>query len=277
VGGRYHASFFSTVAPGSRASAERVGALLLTLPGIESVVDVGCGTGGWLAELAELGIVDYLGIDGSYIDQQTLAIPSDRFQSRNLEEPIVLDRRFDLALSLEVAEHLRPEYASTHVDSLTRLAPIVVFSAAIPGQGGVGHVNEQWPDYWEALFASREFVLIDWFRRQLWEEAAIEPWYRQNLFLYADRERAGQLAQVVGDGGGLPLRVVHPEIFRSVVARPLSLRAIARATPQALKTSLAARWTRRPRWLATSSAAAPGGNRSAERVGPETPGELGEG
>jgi SAM-dependent methyltransferase len=253
VSGKYHESFFSAVAAGSRASAERVAELLLTLPDIKSVVDVGCGTGGWLATFAQLGIDDYLGIDGDYIDRTSLAIPSDRFQPCNLEERIVLDRRFDLALSLEVAEHLSPEYARTHVHSLTQLAPIVAFSAAIPGQGGVGHVNEQWPDYWEALFASRGYVLVDWFRPRLWEDVGIEPWYRQNLFLYVEGDRVGRIAQVVGDGRALPLRIVHPEIFLSVLSRPLSLRTIVKATPQALRRSLSTRWMRRPRWLATSS------------------------
>ncbi len=262
VSGKYRAAFFSKVAPGSMASAQRLVPLLLSLCEIRSVVDVGCGTGGWLAGFAELGVDDYLGIDGSYVDPQSLAIPCDRFQSHNLEGPIALDRRFDLALSLEVAEHLRPEYASVHVDSLTRLAPMVAFSAAIPGQGGVGHVNEQWPDYWEGLFAARGYVLIDWFRPQIWNDPAIEPWYRQNLFLYVSGDRVGQLKQVIGEPGGLPRRIVHPEIFRSVVSRPLSLRAIAASAPGAVKASLGARWVRRPRWLSTSrrgDEARPGG------------------
>ncbi len=265
MSGRYDRNFFSEVACGSAASAHRIVPLLLSLPDIASVVDVGCGAGGWLATFAELGIDDFLGIDGSYVDAASLPFPSDRFRAQDLEEPIALDRRFDLALSLEVAEHLGSDRAAGHVESLTRLAPVVAFSAAIPGQGGVGHVNEQWPDYWEALFAAKGYVLVDWFRPQLWDDDAIEPWYRQNLFLYIEHNRLSHMDGVVGGDNTLPLRLVHPEVFRMVLSEPLSLRAIAKAAPPAVKASVEAQWARRPSWLAPPSTvgAARSGNPAA--------------
>jgi hypothetical protein len=61
-------------------------------------------------------------------------------------------RTFDLAICLEVAEHLPPEAAEGFIDSLTRLAPVVLFSAAITFQVGNQHLNGQWPDYWATLF-----------------------------------------------------------------------------------------------------------------------------
>ncbi|MDQ6727867.1 MAG: class I SAM-dependent methyltransferase [Actinomycetota bacterium] len=257
MSGRYHPTFFSEVAPGSAASAHRIVPLLLGLTDIGSVVDVGCGAGGWLATFAELGVDDYLGIDGSYVDAASLPFPSDRFRAHDLEDPIVLDRRFDLALSLEVAEHLGADRAAAHVVSLTGLAPIVAFSAAIPGQGGVGHVNEQWPDYWEALFAARGYVLLDWFRPQLWDDDAIEPWYRQNLFLFVERDRLDHLREAVDGDRPLPLRLVHPDVFKMVLSEPLSLRAIAKAAPPAVRASVGARWARRPGWLASPRTADP--------------------
>jgi len=128
----------------------------------------------------------------------------------------------------------------------------VAFSAAIPGQGGVGHVNEQWPDYWEALFAAKGYVLVDWFRRQLWDDTAIEPWYRQNLFLYVERARLGHLHMGADGEARLPLRLVHPEMFELVVSEPLSLRALVQEAPRTVRASVGARWARRPDWLAPS-------------------------
>ena len=64
---------------------------------------------------------------------------------RDLAQPLQIDRRFDLALSLEVAEHLPPECGSEFVQTLTDLSSVILFSAAIPFQGGTDHLNEQWP------------------------------------------------------------------------------------------------------------------------------------
>lgn len=242
---KYHKTFFSHISPGSSASARRVVPLLLGLTEVSSVVDVGCGTGAWLAEFAVAGIEDYVGIDGDYIEPAALAIPEDRFRPLDLEQPLRLGRRFDLATCLEVAEHLRPEYAPILVRSLTSLAPVVAFSAAIPGQGGLGHVNEQWPDYWAELFAGEGFGLVDWFRMALWEDGSIEPWYRQNLVLYVAHDRVAGLNKVVGGEGSMPLRVVHPDVFSETI-RNQPLRSVVKSLPPALRLSLRSRWARRP-------------------------------
>ncbi len=222
--------------------------LLLGLAEIRSVVDVGCGTGVWLAQFAAAGIDDYLGLDGDYIEPRSLAIPKERFRPTDLEQPLELGRRFDMAISLEVAEHLRAELAPMFVRSLTRLAPLVVFSAAIPGQGGVGHVNEQWLDYWAQLFLSEGYELVDRFRRGLWDDASVEPWYRQNLVLYVASERVAGLNRAVATGDGMPLRVVHPEVFHEALRNP-PLRSVVRSFPAALKLSMQSRWARRSSWL----------------------------
>jgi hypothetical protein len=99
-------------------------------------------------------------------------------------KPFSLSERFDLAISLEVAEHLPRRSASGFVRSLCQLAPIVLFSAAVPGQGGEHHVNEQWPEYWRQAFANHHFVMFDPFRPLLWHDERVAFYYRQNLFLF---------------------------------------------------------------------------------------------
>jgi SAM-dependent methyltransferase len=155
-----------------------------------SVVDVGCGTGGWLAVFRSLGIEDVLGVDGSWADQKKLEIPQERFVVFDLKKPLRLDRRFDLVLSLEVAQHLADRYAATFVGSLTGLGPAVLFSAAIPYQGGIGHVNEQWPDYWVEHFGRHGYVPIDCIRPWIWSNPHVEWWFAQNTFLFAERPYA---------------------------------------------------------------------------------------
>src|SRR5262249_43878340 len=151
---------------GARASAEIIAPLVLQLLPVRSVVDVGCGDGNWSAAFHELGVQEILGIDGEYVRKEVLQIPVEWFQPTDLSKPFRLNRSFDLAICLEVAEHLPPEGALAFVESLTASAPAVLFSAAIPYQGGDNHINERWQDEWVSLFKQRGYLAIDAFRKQ---------------------------------------------------------------------------------------------------------------
>jgi len=175
-----------------------------------SLLDVGCGNGTWLKAALELGITDVLGIDGVPLCEELLHIPAPLFQQRDLTHSWSLGRQFDAALCLEVAEHLAPEHGRVLIDALTQHAPRIIFSAACPGQDGQHHVNCQWPTYWQALFNERGFRCEDPFRPLLWDDARVEPWYRQNLFL-ARKDAASA-------GTEPRLRAfVHPAIFASAL------------------------------------------------------------
>ncbi len=211
----YTSEFYRKQAGGSLQSARAIAPVLMELVKPRSVVDVGCGVGPWLLAFSELGIEDFWGIDGDYVDRQALLIPPDRFAATDLSRPFTAPRTYDLALSLEVAEHLPETSAAVFVESLTRLAPAVYFSAAIPGQGGTSHQNEQWPDYWSELFARRGYAAADCIRRRFWHDPGVEFWYSQNGILYVDRSRMrpGQLTQKDIDWGAPPPRLVHPQLF----------------------------------------------------------------
>jgi SAM-dependent methyltransferase len=208
----YDAAFFQALSEGTRRSAGTAVPLLIEQFQPRSVVDVGCGTGIWLSIFREQGVTDVLGVDGAWVPESERAIPKTLFREHDLTQTLKLDRTFDLALCLEVAEHLPASAAPLLVESLTRLAAIVVFSAAIPFQGGDGHVNEQWPSYWVALFAAHSYDCLTGLREQLWTNDALEVWYRQNILCFAARGHHDHLA--MANRG--PIDVVHPDLYTRV-------------------------------------------------------------
>jgi SAM-dependent methyltransferase len=211
----YTKEFFKMIQKQNWKGALRIVPKVLELIQPTSVIDIGCGTGEFLAAFCEHGIKDILGIDGEYV-RNLLVIPQEYFMPFDLCQPFTLERTYDMAICLEVAEHLPPKSASGFIASLTRLAPVILFSAAIPYQGGNRHLNEQWPEYWATLFRQQGFVPIDALRRSIWHESDIPFWYRQNMLFFcnekglAGNEKLAQ-AYTMADSGALSL--VHPEMY----------------------------------------------------------------
>lgn len=208
--GVYDEKFYSRQADGSYQSAQQLLPSVLGIVCPRSIVDVGCGVGTWLKAASELGVPDVIGIDGDYVQRDKLVIAPERFMPADLTSPVSLSRTFDLAMSLEVAEHLDAKYAAQFVASLCRLAPVILFSAAIPGQQGTHHVNEQWPSYWAELFREHGFYFWDCLRMKLWNDERIDFWYRQNAFLVCDREWLEARSIPIP---GSPASLVHPQIY----------------------------------------------------------------
>lgn len=217
----YSDEFFASHWEGARQSARQVVPLVLDMVHPRTVVDVGCGIGAWLASFADAGIEDYLGVDQHWVPPRTLTIPRERFLEHDLEKPLALPRRFDLAVSVEVAEHLAPDCASTFITTLTGLAPVVLFSAAVPGQGGVHHVNEQWPEYWAELFAAEGYQPVDALRPLIWNNPRVEWWYQQNLMLYVETAQLSrlELKPVRYQTGAPGLTRIHLEQYRKLAGK----------------------------------------------------------
>ena len=211
----YTAGFFATYADTSRQAACEILPLVIDLVRPQSAIDVGCGTGVWAATLIHLGMADVMGVDGDYVDRRTLEIPADKFLSWDLEKPLRMSRRFGLVMSLEVAEHLPQASAEMFVASLTSLGDVVLFSAAIPGQGGTHHVNEQWPEYWAELFARYGFAAVDCIRHRVWNNPAVAGYYAQNALLYVRSDYLSQhpeLARAAAEKRA-PLAIVNPRFY----------------------------------------------------------------
>lgn len=213
----YSPDFFESLREGSQQSATVIVPLVLNWIQPKSLVDVGCGDGTWLAVFQAQGVEDILGIDGDYVQPDLLKIPSERFMAWDLSQPIGVDRRFDLAMSLEVAEHLPKDSADGFVASLTHLSDVILFSAAIPHQGGTNHINEQWPDYWIARFQAHGYVAIDALREQIWHHPQVKPWYAQNIMLFVKDELLSVYPNLkaISETYPPPRAIVHPKIYLS--------------------------------------------------------------
>jgi SAM-dependent methyltransferase len=174
------------------------------------IADIGCGTGTFLAAGLELGAQEVFGIEGDWVTPSMLDDPRIAFEPRDLEQSFE-GPRVDLVLSLEVAEHLSPKRAEGFVRDLVAMAPAVLFSAAIPGQGGVGHVNEQWQSHWATLFAAHGYHAYDVIRPLIWADEAVPAWYRQNAILFLQ----GDLGERLGLASTAPelLDKVHPAFW----------------------------------------------------------------
>ncbi|TWT54671.1 hypothetical protein Pla22_23210 [Rubripirellula amarantea] len=180
-----------------------------TIP-IKSAVDFGCGTGTWLATGREHGVERTVGFEGLWVSDNLLDSPEIKLIRQDLEDRISTDESFDLAISLEVAEHLSPERADSFVADICGVAPCVLFGAAIPLQGGVDHVNEQWQSNWARRFMKHGYRPIDLVRPRIWNDSKIPFYYRQNTLFYANAEKYAAILGDAKDASNLMLDVVHP-------------------------------------------------------------------
>ncbi|MCP5155760.1 MAG: methyltransferase domain-containing protein [Ectothiorhodospiraceae bacterium] len=236
----YDRQFYARQVEGARRSAQIVVPLLLDLVAVGSVCDVGCGVGAWLRAFSDRGVSDVLGLDGDHVETDLLEIPASCFRAHDLTQPIRLERRFDLAVSLEVAEHLPASCAEDFVASLTAIGSMVLFSAAVPGQGGRGHVNERWQSYWARLFEARGFRAVDHLRWMVWSHDDVKFWYRQNMMLYVHADAvdaSDRLRDLARQTSLARLDVVHPMLHLHRLRHLLGLTHAARRGRVARSTS----------------------------------------
>lgn len=223
----YTADFYQSDAIArSAASARRIVPIVRGLIPVQSVLDVGCGRGDFLRAFLDVGVTDILGLDGDYVPREQLVIDPRVFRSTDLAGGFDLGRRYDLVVSLEVAEHLPASAAETFVRSLVRHGSVILFSAAVPYQGGTGHINEQWPSYWAQAFASHGFRPYDVIRPLVWKDEEVAYWYRQNIVLFATDAAAASAP--LSSGAPVPtgvLNLVHPELYLMQAAQLRSLAA----------------------------------------------------
>ncbi|HMD88448.1 MAG TPA: methionine biosynthesis protein MetW [Anaerolineaceae bacterium] len=152
------------------------------------VIDAGCGTGALINELKILGC-QVSGLEYSDTAIKLCLARGLDVQKFNLERDFIPTRcEYDVSISLEVAEHLSEDFSDHYVELLTNLAPVLVFSAAPPGQFGFGHINEQPAEYWIKKFKNCNFefdheLSMKW--RKNWADShKVTWWYYQNLMIF---------------------------------------------------------------------------------------------
>ena len=179
----YDRDFYSQIHDGAINSARVIVPFVIEEFHPDSVIDFGCGTGAWLHEFYMRGVTTVLGLDGS--EEGHALIPNNSFKVVDLSMPYELEHKYDLAISLEVAEHLPESVADIFVQNITSASDNILWSAAVPGQRGLNHINEQWPSYWVAKFSRAGYYCNGSFRYQFWNDDRIETWYKQNILLFS--------------------------------------------------------------------------------------------
>lgn len=217
----YSPNFFAHLAQG-KASYKKILRPLIEALRPQSVVDFGAGAGTWLAAAKDLGVERVLGIDGPWSQGRHRLVEENEFREVNLEDALPNVGRFDLAISLEVLEHITPAAGERAVQWLCDRADVVLFSAAVPGQGGVHHINEAWQSAWARQFAAQGLLAFDIVRPAVWREPDIPWWYRQNAVVYARPELGARFGWQASDPAALD--VVHPEMYGPRMAALARLR-----------------------------------------------------
>jgi SAM-dependent methyltransferase len=213
----YTDDFYKSQQAGSYSSAKAVLPIVQEVFHPKSVIDVGCGVGYWLKVWHEdLQVPKIQGVEGPYVSPEMLQIKKENVLFQDLKTPLNILERFDLAMSLEVAEHLPAESAVFFIQTLTSLSDVILFSAAIEGQEGTYHINEQMPEYWSRIFQQFGYVPVDYIRPKIWGNNEVEWWYQQNILLYIKESvlhNFPQLEEAYKNTNPNSLLRIHPWIF----------------------------------------------------------------
>ncbi len=203
---KYSKNFYLELSGTSDTSANVLVPILFDRFSPSSIIDFGCGTGSFCKAFMASGVSEVVGIEGEWILHIEPVSSQEWLSIYNLKFPISLNRRFDLAICLEVAEHLPSEYSRTLIGSLVEASDRIAFSAAIPGQSGTDHINLQYPEYWAELFAEHQYFLELDPRNEIWKAKGISPWYKQNLLIFHKKSSTVSCFTI-------PEKRFHPEIF----------------------------------------------------------------
>jgi SAM-dependent methyltransferase len=238
---KYDVSFYKQQGEGSYASAMKVLPMFMkNVAEPKSVLDVGCGVGTWLAAFRKLGVREIQGIDGSKIDDEFLYVPRDRIDIQDLEQIKSDGKKYDLAISLEVAEHISPENAGNFVKYLTDSSSLILFSAAIPHQDGANHINTRPLKYWADKFAEQGFKCLHIMRPMFFEKSDevfdVEYWYLSNMIVFASGDALKSLEDKGFSSTKNPITIYHSQLADRLASREKVLKIFAIGkTPKRLR------------------------------------------
>lgn len=214
----YDKKYYKKHEDGSFQSAKCIIGYINTFYNFKSAVDFGCGMGTWCNVMESFNKEDYLGIDQHDYSSEYMLISQEKYLKYDLCYPLSLSRKYDIAISVEVAEHIDSKYAGIFIGNLCRHSDVILFSAALPNQGGTGHINEQPCSYWKQIFERFKYRAIDCIRPVFWNNKTIEVWYRNNSILYINEQIYNEFIKLIPTQIH-PLDIVHPEMLERILKK----------------------------------------------------------
>lgn len=214
----YDKNYYKKHEDGSLQSAIRIISYIKTFYNFKSAVDFGCGIGTWCNVMESINIGNCLGIDQHDYSSEYMLISQENYLKYDLRNPLSLTRKYDIAISVEVAEHIDNKYAKIFIGNLCRHSDVILFSAALPNQGGTGHINEQPCSYWKQIFEKYKYRAIDCIRPVFWNDDTIEIWYRNNSILYVNEQLYNDFIKIIPMQVH-PLDIVHPEMLARILKK----------------------------------------------------------
>lgn len=208
--------------PNNYSSAREIVPYIMECINPKSVIDIGCGVGAWLKVFEDSGVT-VKGIDGEWIKNEKTLIKKSDIRVENLEKiQAGKEEHYDLAISLEVAEHIEAKYANNIVNYLISVSDVILFGAATPNSGGQHHVNERWQSYWIKKFSKKGYKAIDCIRPRYWNNIKVSYHYSQETFIFIkqDKLEAYPLLKKYMCDDTTIFDIVHPELFGNQVIKP---------------------------------------------------------
>lgn len=212
----YDEKYYKKHQDGSYQSAQIILKFIQKITNFQTLIDYGCGMGTWGSAAKALGVSRYVGIDQNSYDPTYMLIGPSDYMQQDLQEPIDIASKFDLAICVEVAEHIPKDKSDILLNNVCQNSEVVLFSAALPRQGGTGHINEQPCSYWIQKFRTRGYLPVDCIRPFFWNEEQIEIWYRNNCILYLTSEALKQFKVNIPPTLP-PTDIIHPQMLERIL------------------------------------------------------------
>ena len=214
----YDKNYYQKHEHGSYISALEILKYIKSFIDFKSVIDFGCGMGTWCKAMEDLEIDNVLGVDQHVYDSEYMLISEEKYLQYDLRKKMPQSYTADLAISVEVAEHIEAEYSEIFIHNLCMCSDLILFSAALPFQGGTGHINEKACSFWNEIFSKFGYEAVDCIRPYFWNNDNIEIWYRNNCILYIKNNLRQQILKSIPTQQ-YPLDIVHPAMLERILKK----------------------------------------------------------